>query len=35
MLLTGGLCGLLVLIDFIRIIIGDLGPNGGSYSDKI
>ena len=35
MLLTFGLCGLLVLIDFIRIIIGDLGPNGGSYSDKL
>ncbi len=35
MLLTGGLCGLLLLIDFIRILVGDLGPNGGSYSDKI
>jgi TM2 domain-containing membrane protein YozV len=34
MLLTGGLCGLLLLIDFIRILVGDLGPNGGSYSDK-
>jgi TM2 domain-containing membrane protein YozV len=35
MLLTGGVCGLLTLIDFIRILIGDLGPNGGSYSDKL
>lgn len=31
MLLTGGLCGILTLIDFIRIIIGDLGPKNGSY----
>lgn len=30
-LLTAGLCGILTLIDFIRIIIGDLGPKGGSY----
>ena len=35
MLLTGGVCGLLTLIDFIRILVGDLGPNGGSYSDKL
>jgi TM2 domain-containing membrane protein YozV len=33
MLLTGGVCGILLLIDFIRILFGDLGPNGGSYSD--
>ena len=33
-LLTGGGCGIWVLIDFIRIIIGDLKPNGGDYSDK-
>ncbi|MFN8395630.1 MAG: TM2 domain-containing protein [Bacteroidia bacterium] len=30
-LLTAGLCGILTLIDFIRIIIGDLGPKGGDY----
>ena len=30
-LFTGGLCGILTLIDFIRIILGDLGPKGGSY----
>lgn len=35
MLLTGGLCGILVLIDFIRIIIGDLGPKGGSYDETL
>ncbi len=33
-LLTGGGCGVWVLIDFIRIIIGDLKPNGGDYNDK-
>ena len=33
MLLTGGVCGVLLLIDFIRILMGDLGPNGGSYSE--
>jgi TM2 domain-containing membrane protein YozV len=35
MLLTGGVCGILALIDFIRILLGDLGPNGGSYSEKL
>ena len=35
MLLTGGLCGILALIDFIRILLGDLGPNGGSYSETL
>ena len=30
-LLTGGGCGIWVLIDFIRIIIGDLGPKDGGY----
>jgi TM2 domain-containing membrane protein YozV len=35
MLLTGGVCGILTLIDLIRILIGDLGPNGGSYSETI
>jgi len=28
MLLTGGLCGILLLIDFIRILVGDLQPKG-------
>ena len=35
MLLTGGVCGMLALIDFIRILLGDLGPNGGSYSETL
>jgi TM2 domain-containing membrane protein YozV len=35
MLLTGGLCGILTLIDFIRIILGDLGPRGGEYDDTL
>lgn len=30
-LLTLGGCGIWALIDFIRIIIGDLGPKDGSY----
>lgn len=30
-LLTGGGCGIWALIDLIRIITGDLQPNGGSY----
>lgn len=33
MLLTGGLCGILLLIDLIRIITGDLKPKGGDYSE--
>ncbi len=33
-LLTGGGCGIWAFIDLIRIIIGDLKPNGGGYSDK-
>jgi TM2 domain-containing membrane protein YozV len=32
-LLTAGGCGIWVLIDFIRILIGDLGPKGGAYDD--
>jgi len=35
MLLTGGLCGLLLLIDFIRILTGDLKPRDGDYSEKL
>jgi TM2 domain-containing membrane protein YozV len=35
MLLTGGLCGILTLIDFIRIIIGDLQPRNGSYTKTL
>ncbi len=31
-LLTAGGCGIWALIDFIRIIVGDLQPKGGSYS---
>ena len=31
-LLTGGGCGIWVLIDFIRILTGDLGPKNGSYA---
>lgn len=31
-LLTGGGCGIWALIDFIRILIGDLGPKTGSYA---
>jgi TM2 domain-containing membrane protein YozV len=31
-LLTGGGCGIWVLIDLIRILIGDLKPKGGTYS---
>ncbi len=33
MLLTAGCCGILALIDLIRIIIGDLEPMNGGYSD--
>ena len=32
-LLTAGGCGIWALIDFIRILVGDLGPRGGSYDD--
>lgn len=31
-LLTGGGCGIWALIDFIRILIGDLGPKSGNYA---
>lgn len=31
-LLTGGGCGIWALIDFIRILIGDLGPKDGTYA---
>jgi len=31
-LLTGGLFGILWVIDFIRILIGSLQPNSGQYS---
>ena len=31
MFFTGGLFGILTLIDFIRIIVGDLKPKGGEY----
>lgn len=34
-LLTGGLCGILTLIDFIRIILGTLKPKGGEYSKTL
>jgi len=35
MLLTGGVCGILALIDLIRIITGDLKPRNGDYSEKL
>ncbi len=35
MLLTGGLCGILTLIDLIRIITGDLKPKGGEYETTL
>jgi TM2 domain-containing membrane protein YozV len=34
-LLTGGGCGVWALIDFIRILIGDLGPKDGSYDKTL
>ncbi len=34
-LLTLGGCGVWALIDFIRIIIGDLQPKNGSYSSTL
>ena len=34
-LLTGGGCGIWTLIDLIRIITGDLQPNGGRYSKTL
>jgi TM2 domain-containing membrane protein YozV len=34
-LLTLGLCGIWSLIDFIRILVGDLKPKGGEYASKI
>ena len=34
-LLTAGGCGIWALIDFIRIITGDLKPKNGDYSDKL
>lgn len=33
MLFTGGVFGLLWFIDFVRILIRDLGPKNGSYND--
>jgi TM2 domain-containing membrane protein YozV len=35
MLLTGGLCGILLIVDLIRIITGDLKPINGDYSEKL
>jgi len=35
MLLTGGVFGILALIDLIRIITGDLKPRNGDYSEKL
>jgi TM2 domain-containing membrane protein YozV len=34
-LLTGGGCGIWAFIDFIRIILGDLEPKGGPYTDTL
>jgi hypothetical protein len=33
-LLTGGLCGIGVFIDFIRLLTGSLKPKNGNYNDK-
>jgi TM2 domain-containing membrane protein YozV len=35
MLLTGGVCGILFIIDLIRIVTGDLKPKDGDYSEKL
>lgn len=35
MLLTAGVCGILALIDLIRIITGDLKPRDGGYSETL
>ena len=35
MLFTGGGCGVWALIDLIRIIMGDLKPKDGDYSEKL
>lgn len=35
MLLTGGCCGILWIVDFIRIITGDLTPKDGGYSERL
>jgi TM2 domain-containing membrane protein YozV len=35
MILTVGCCGILALIDLIRIITGDLKPRNGEYSEKL
>jgi len=34
-LLTAGGCGIWALIDLVRIITGDLQPNGGKYSKEL
>ena len=33
-LLTGGLCGIGVIIDLIKLINGDLQPLGGSFDES-
>lgn len=35
MLLTGGLCGILVLVDLIMILTGDLKPKDGEYTTTL
>jgi len=35
MIFTAGLCGILALVDLIRIVTGDLKPNGGEYTETL
>lgn len=35
MILTAGCCGVLVVIDLVRIILGDLKPKGGEYDETL
>lgn len=35
MLLTGGCCGILWIVDFVRLLTGDLKPTDGDFSEKL